>query len=802
MNLGKLLFKARWQDKDVAIRRIAVGTDNDADLIAALPELTRADPDASVRLAALKRLNDYELWRERSTGDADVALRRTARAAYLQQLCADLPGGPALARRIAEMETLSDDELEQVATAATWRELRADALKRLRKPSLFLDRALNDNDPALRLEALHRIDDVALLDRAAERARKTDKVISRRAKELADALRIERGDAGVIAERARALCERIETLMRTSSRDVESVAAIDAQWQKLGAAIPADIARRYEGARAVILTPARKREEPIAEAPVVAPQESTEAIAPEPRFGEAASAAAEEAKRRRQQTEAQTRALSACITRFEAAVESGDTAGAAKIHAEIDALVAEIGAMPAPLHSELAPIRERESELQRWLNWSNNRRRKAICGEIEKLSAAHPDAMANRLRELRDEWTRLSALTPAPQALEQRFQNLSNRLLRSARPYFDKRDEVRRTHSDEVNRVLARADALGESDDWKSMLALRTELSTALRSLDQVEPRGRSAFAKRIKTHIDKIGARIAAHDAEVEQAKTKLIAAAEKLGEVSDARDIARQARELQKQWTALGSGRRSLDQKQWRLFRAACDAAFGKLDEQRKERDEKVSVQRAEAVVIVERLESAASSDAEADVLRTALRDAEAQWRTGADRALEQRFREARDSISRLVKDASRKKRLRRFTLALRKYRLVRSIESGRVMRESIVEEWSQIGDSHADFDGALQSRFDTTTGDTADTDAASDVLVRLESLAGVESPAHDRQRRMNLQVRRLSSRLRGGATQDTESELTALMAEWFALGPVSDAAFDERFDRAAQATIDTLP
>ena len=68
------------------VRRVAVATDNDPDLINVLPELLRSDPDASVRLAALKRLDDYEFWRERSTNDSDGALRRTARAAYLSQL--------------------------------------------------------------------------------------------------------------------------------------------------------------------------------------------------------------------------------------------------------------------------------------------------------------------------------------------------------------------------------------------------------------------------------------------------------------------------------------------------------------------------------------------------------------------------------------------------------------------------------------------------------------------------------------------------------------------------------------------
>jgi hypothetical protein len=185
----------------------------------------------------------------------------------------------------------------------------------------------------------------------------------------------------------------------------------------------------------------------------------------------------------------------------------------------------------------------------------------------------------------------------------------------------------------------------------------------------------------------------------------------------------------------------------------------------------------------------------------LRAALRTAETQWQTGADRGLEQRFRQARDAITRVVKDASRKKRLRRFTHALRKYRLLRSVELARATRESAAGEWADIGVTHAEFDKPLHARFENTGGHAADVDVATDTLVRLEMLAGIDSPASDRQRRMDLQVRRLSSHLRGGANQDAESELTSLFAEWFALGAVADTALDERFDRAAQGAIDHL-
>jgi hypothetical protein len=157
-------------------------------LIAALPELTRSDPDARIRIAALKRLGDYERWRERSTGDADAEVRRTARAAYIAMFCAGASNCPPLPRQIAELDTLSPAELETVATAATNRDLRAAALALVTRPALFAERAGADPDPTVRLLALQRVDDPATLQRIAERARKTDKAISRMARERLESM--------------------------------------------------------------------------------------------------------------------------------------------------------------------------------------------------------------------------------------------------------------------------------------------------------------------------------------------------------------------------------------------------------------------------------------------------------------------------------------------------------------------------------------------------------------------------------------------------------------------------------------
>ncbi len=817
MKLAKLLFKPKWQEKNVDVRRTAVTTDNDPDLVAALPDLLRSDPDASVRLAALKRVDDYEHWRERSTNDADDNLRRTARAAYLARLCSN-SNAPALPRRIAELETLSVDELEKVASTAIDRELRADALTRISKPAFLAERALKDPDAALRMKALDRIVDAAHLERIAERARKTDKIVSRIARERAATMRIERGDKKTISDRALVLCERIEMLMRTSgSQSSTPLVAIEQEWLALGPSIPADIAARYAGARSIILAPAPVKKVEMPTEPDVSetveeatlPAISAESIASQKRFDAAVAIIAEQAQREREIREEKLQALTKLLPDYIAAVDAGDSAQSQIVRARIDTLTTSIGKLPASLDHDLAALHARASELLRWLMWSNNERRKAICAEIEALPPAiHPDALATRIRELRDEWQKLSTASKPPETLERRFQSLCNRILKTTRPYFTKRDEVRKEHGAALQQVVARADTItADSTDWKAMSALRVELGTALRSLDRVDPRERTALAKRLKSHIEQFGTRLKAHEDDVAKSKTKLIERATALKESPNARDVARSARELQTEWTALGNGRRSLDQKQWRDFRAACDAAFGKLDEQRKERDAQASTARQQAVSVIEELETLSTSDANAETLRSSLREIDNRWQTLAmsDRVLEQRFREVRDAVTRSIADSARKKRLHRFTLALQKDRLLRDAESTAPTPE-FTDQWQGLPAASPEFESAFQKRFARLNNQDEQApsfdDAAADLLVRLEFLAGIDSPASEKQRRMDYQVQRLSARMRGGNVSSAENELVELLVTWFALNGPFSRQTRERFDAAVRVGMDNLP
>jgi hypothetical protein len=79
----------------------------------------------------------------------------------------------------------------------------------------------------------------------------------------------------------------------------------------------------------------------------------------------------------------------------------------------------------------------------------------------------------------------------------------------------------------------------------------------------------------------------------------------------------------------------------------------------------------------------------------------------------------------------------------------------------------------------------------------------VLELESLAGIEPPEVDRQRRMDLQMEKLSARMRGQQAVAAEQALQSLLSDWLQLGTpdASSQSLDSRFQTAVVGVLDTL-
>ena len=843
MKLPAFLRKPRWLSKDAAVRRQAVQRDSESELLDALPRLAREDPDAGVRLAALKRLADPALAQGLARDDADPAVRADARRLWLDLMAGTHAQAPAPAERLRLLKAQDDGELvEHIARHAPESELRAAALARVTRPAFLFDRALDEADPATRLALVERIDDEVQLARLAERARRTDKALNRAARDRLEALRLARGDSATLATRARLLCEEMEQLVRDAGSPAAE-ADVHARWSGIEARVDAPMRQRYEAARQLLETsrnpPPPKVEEPAPPAddepsPETATSDTAEAdgpdgVAAEPaeptpsaeeivaaRIAQARFAAAlDEAEAERKQKAARQRELiaelEAAVTGCATALDAGATTDAHAARARIEQLRRSIDAVPPALARRMAETEARHAELRRWQHWSDHQRRQQLCEEVEALagSGLHPDAVASRVREAQVEWNRLAELErfsgARPDGLGRRFHAACRAAFAPTEAYFKKRQELRDAHVEGLEALLERSGQLPADADRVAINRQRGELVEALRTLDRLDPRQRKAMAARLKEGLDGLDTRIRGLDAGVEAAKALLIAEAEDLTRDGLQRGAAATARELQQRWKEVGNGRRSRDQAQWKAFRAAIDAVFGALDAARNERSAREAEQRNEAEALCQRIEALAAED---EPERSGFARLRAEWEALRlrDEALAQRFARAAERIEAGLAKRDRLRRHARFSAWLARYALCRSAEAGAPDGEELRARWAEAADSDVARQ-ALATRIDAALAGTPVSTAADpvpfrDIVLELETIAGIEPAESDREARRVLQVERLAARMRGEGSDDPGVELATLLERWCDLAPVPDAALDERFIRTARVAIDALP
>jgi hypothetical protein len=838
MKLPALFSKPRWQSKDAARRRSAVAHDNDRELLSSLGRLAREDSDAGVRIAAAKRLADPGIAQGLAHDDADAAVRAQARALWLDLLTGTHPAAPSAAERLRLLKAQDDPELaERIACHADEPELRRAALAQVKRPALLMERALADRDTSIRLALVERFDDEATLERLAERARKSDKQVARRARERIEELRLDRGDAATFEQRARQLCERMEQLLRVPDHaDAEREIAI--QWAMITQPVADSLRARFQAAVDLLassrnpaprvapaITSAVESDERKVEAAITPAQSDPDPV-PDPVSTVVAPLIAQarfavsldEAQAARRQQQEQQRALlgelAEQLRACAAALDSGASAQAHATRARIDELRRRIEApLPKAIAQQLADVEARHAELSRWQLWADRQRRQQLCEEIEALPdlRLHPDAVATKVRDAQTEWSRLDAIEGGAASrasdLNRRFHTACRAALAPAQGYFRKRHELRQSQSAGIGALLERAAELTEdSSDWNAIANLRRDTVEALRGLDRIEPRERKALAQSLKAQLGSLDARITRRDGEVERAKAALIAEAETLADGMPRGAVAA-ARELLKRWQAAGNGRRSRDQVQWNLFRAAVDRVFGKLDAERAERNARDAETRAQAESICAELETLASAPEPPE--RGAAGRLQAAWDAlrPHDEDLLRRFGQAQSRLREHAQQQDRERRNARFRHWLEQYRVCRAAELASDSPEQSLRRWAAVT-ADAPAEARLAARFARLTGGGGGTlpgdETPADVhavLVELEMLAGVESPAADIDLRRSLQIERLSTRMRGAQSASVTEQLDALLARWSELGATA-AETDARFEHALLAAIESLP
>ena len=577
---------------------------------AQLTELALTATDAAVRATAVSRLPD------------GTALRQLA----------GLGSGPAADGAV---ETLAQQRLAELidsgaaefpATAATPATAAAQlALAALCTTPVYLERLLAAiGDPQalatlvvagassrIRQLAAQRIEEPEQLRQLIRAVREKDKSVYRILKHKADALRESQQSAAQLASEVQACCAALDGL---SHRFYDALYPptfehFAARWQGFEPQATPELrerarqaidrcrevidrhdreqARQAEGAAQVAAQQAARE---AARAQAVEETRAREAAVAETAAQTAAEAAAQraaeaQARADRQAAEALlVRQVGALIARTHGALREGHTGPAAGLRRAIEAKLARAAAVPPALARQVHDLDVKLNTLKEWKDYAVAPKRAELIMEMEALVGISepPPALAERIRDLREQWKTISkGIVSESEADWQRFNQAAEAAYQPCREYFEAQARQRQQNVEARRHVLERllafeAAQAGEQPDWRSIGIVLREAREAWRRIHPVERAANAPVQTEFEATLRRLQQRLDDWQAQNVTAKQALIARAQQLLTLADGRDAVEGVKTLQRQWKDVGPAPRSLEESLWNEFRGHCDAVF----------------------------------------------------------------------------------------------------------------------------------------------------------------------------------------------------------------------------------
>ena len=519
----------------------------------------------------------------------------------------------------------------------------------------------------------------------------------------------------------------------------------------------------------------------------------------------------------------------------EQALAAGQLAAARTAADEIRTHKTAAGPLPKPTQQRLSRVVQQLTDLERWESFGQHNARVQLCERAEALSTQTLDApkLAVEVQKLRAEWKVLDQQhAGVPKALWERFDSACEKAYGPAARHFAEqaalKKQARKQREEFINAATAHAPTLlSEPRDVRAIerWVRETERNWREGDLGSVEPGAWKKLDARLKAALAPLRDALAIARDAAKGGRQALITEAVALAGKATQGGVLTQVKALQARWQeeAKATPLAQRDERAlWEQFRAACDAVFAARTEKRKEEDKRTHEKHRaleETCATLEQLAHATDQDDAA--LKRALRELAEQWKKRSSESkevpagLESRFRHARAAVETTLAARTRDRESAIWKTLAAKERLCEELETlvranavADVAAASIASapaQWEALPPLAAEREKKLRARYDAALCALADADAAAALrgdiergsdaraalLLELEMLLGIESPAELQSQRLALQVKQLRDRFKGEASTGAGTAAEKLV-EWCARPGVADARDRQRSER----------
>jgi hypothetical protein len=406
------------------------------------------------------------------------------------------------------------------------------------------------------------------------------------------------------------------------------------------------------------------------------------------------------------------------------------------------------------------------SDLRDWQGFATTPKQIELCERMEALGQAHldPQAKADKIKALQDEWKALGG--SSDQELWQRFKVASDAAFEVCRVFFDEQKQLKSTNLEKRRQICQELAHFVNNNDWQSADWKATEkigkaAKEEWKNTFPVDFKANKKVQAEFNACLDKLDRLLDSEREKNEAMKKAIVQQAQLLVDSGDTHSAINKAKELQKQWSAVGITRYGEDRKLWKKFREACDTIFGQREQEKQQQQAQQHELIAQAEDICKRAEALPINDAETQSSLNKLNMELVELPMG-NREI-----------------APFKERLQSCLKANRSAQAAAKISTFRTLWTDLVSQ---------SCSGSVKSIADFTTSDDAqkilqsairaedNNSSLQELCILMEIVTGAESPAEDQAVRMQIQVNRLSAGIRQeNSENDAFETFERALAQW---------------------------
>ena len=476
------------------------------------------------------------------------------------------------------------------------------------------------------------------------------------------------------------------------------------------------------------------------------------------------------------------------------------------------------------------------------------RYREHLCMQMEKIAEremADPENTAKMIRQAHNIWKELGSQGHT-QALWERFNNACQTAYEPCREFFNIKAREREQNLFEKESICERLELFNEETnweaaDWKHVYQFIREsdkdwrkVGTTNRKVKKGLQQRFQAIMKILETNLDEERKRNCHYRLNlmfgVDAVAGKLETFMAKADELDNKKDIDSKINEaideikkLQNQWQVTVPRSRRVEREFWNTFRSSCDIVFNYRKEQQEAHKKELQDYLKSKIALCEQVEALADLDKEAikyapnqlKTIRIEWKAIKEDWhkiaqttprrKAKANEAIEERFEKACQQIEKLSKNQFFTERRQQLDLLKNKAALCVQIEQKAPMSLSEIETtWTGYDKlENAELEAAIEQRYQQACAGT--TKFSEDALklkdkmcVRMEILAGIDSPAESSETRLAYQVERLSATFHGDKIKSVNPQIEAeeIEQKWYlTAAPPSILRLEERFSKASE-------